>query len=83
MKTTLSKLIKYLNSSGFWFMSNSEIQGDATKKAIKKGIIQPIENLGIGYKSGKKSFFYVSTKLKSKHEIPGSLHNHFISGISC
>ena len=83
MQTTLQKLTDYLDQHGFWFDSNSKLNADAIRDAISYGIIQPIENIGVGYNDGKKSHFYVRAKLKCKEELPASMWNHFVLGIRC
>jgi len=78
----IEQLIVYLNQNGFWFSCSNEIDKVA-QEACTKGIIQPIENLGVGYPNGNKSYFYVRSQLKSKFELPVNTWNHFVNGTPC
>lgn len=78
----MEKLLTYLETNGFWFACNEENECLA-QEAIRQGIIQPIENLGVGYPNCKKSYFYVRAQLKSKQELPIGMWNHFVLGIPC
>jgi hypothetical protein len=78
----MEKLIEYLNTGGFWFACSNE-QDELAREACRQGILQPIENLGVGYPNVKKSYFYVRAQLKSKYELPIGMWNHFILGIPC
>lgn len=78
----MKRLIEYLDTYGFWF-SCSEDQDKFAQEACQQGILQPIENIGVGYPNEKKSYFYVRSQLKSRTELPVSMWNHFVLGIPC
>lgn len=81
----MKQVIDYLDQHGFWFSCSAEMD-ELAQEACRQGILQPIENLLMGVETnykGRKSYFYVRAQLKSKSELPVSMHNHFILGIGC
>lgn len=78
----MKRLIEYVDANGFWFACDKE-NDDLAQEACNQNILQPIENLGVGYPSGEKSYFYVRSQLKSKRELPIGMWNHFVLKIAC
>lgn len=81
----ISRLRKYVDSHGFWIVSNEEIQREPAESLCRTKELRKCSDL-VGWPTGipkGAQNFYVPFAIKSVYGMPHSLWRHLVEGVGC